>query len=186
MNTMFKLMLFAFLHIALAQCSTPSEKVAASEESTKIATVSATNDSIPFPVYLTFDQFEPLLHYSNDTTYIINFWATWCKPCVAEMPYFLQLKEAYKDKPVKLVLVSMDFPKQYMSRLLPFVKERNIASSVVALGDMDYNAWIDKVSKEWDGAIPVTLVYNVQKRAFRNGEFEDFDDLEKFVTNTMP
>ncbi len=183
---MSKILLFAFLQVVLVQCSTPSENVATNEKAGVPSHPEATNDTIPFPVYLTFDQFEPLLHYSNDTTYVVNFWATWCKPCVEEMPYFLKLKEAYKNKPVKVVLVSMDFPKQYMSRLLPFVKERNIASSVVALGDMDYDAWIDKVDKTWDGAIPVTLIYNNQKRAFRNGEFEDFDDLEKFTKNTMP
>ena len=40
---------------------------------------------------LDFNSFEPHLHLENDTTYIINFWATWCIPCRKEMPAFEQI-----------------------------------------------------------------------------------------------
>ena len=70
-----------------------------------------TNDSIPFPVYMNYSEFEPHLNRSNDTTYVVNFWATWCKPCVEEMPLFEKLITATASKPIKVLLVSMDFPK---------------------------------------------------------------------------
>ncbi|MBI5916813.1 MAG: TlpA family protein disulfide reductase [Bacteroidetes bacterium] len=140
-----------------------------------------TNDSIPFPVYLTFREFEPHLLHSNDTTYVLNFWATWCKPCVAELPFFEKLIPAYQGKPVKILLVSIDFPKDIERKLIPFVREHKLENHVVALADMDYNAWIDKVSTEWDGAIPFTLIYNAGGRSVKSGELSGYEELEALV-----
>src|SRR5688572_595506 len=56
-----------------------------------------------------YEAFKPFLNADNDTTYIVNFWATWCKPCVEELPHFEQLYQEYKDKKVRLILVSLDF-----------------------------------------------------------------------------
>jgi len=72
------------------------------------------------PVYKTFDDFEPILHQDTDTTYVVNFWATWCGPCVKELPYFEALHKSYKNQPVKVVLVSLDFEKHIVRKLLPF------------------------------------------------------------------
>ena len=140
-----------------------------------------TNDSIPFPVYMNYSEFEPHLNRSNDTTYVVNFWATWCKPCVEEMPLFEKLITATASKPIKVLLVSMDFPKDIQKKLVPFVAERKLQRHVVALADMDYNAWIDKVSTEWDGAIPFTLVYNKNGRLTKMGEMASYEELEKLV-----
>ena len=95
-----------------------------------------------------------------------------------ELPYFEQLHEQYKDKKVKVILVSLDFAKQLQSKLVPFVKEQNLQSEVVAMVDGDYNSWIDKVNSDWDGAIPVTMIYNNQDRQFVSEQFESYADLE--------
>ena len=42
--------------------------------------------------------------------YLIDFWATWCKPCIKELPAFEELNARYQDKGLKVVLVSLDFP----------------------------------------------------------------------------
>jgi thiol-disulfide isomerase/thioredoxin len=115
---------------------------------------------------------EPYLNKQNDTTYVVNFWATWCKPCVKELPNFEQLNENYKDKKVKVILVSLDFYKNYQTSLIPFIKNRGIKSEVILLHDPDSNAWIDKVYKNWSGAIPATLVYNRSSRSFYEQSFE--------------
>ena len=145
----------------------------------------AATDSIPFPVYMTFEEFEPYIQFSNDTTYVINFWATWCKPCVAEFPYFEKLIREYESKPVKIYLVSMDFPKDIKRKLIPFVQERNLATHIISLADMDYNAWIDKVSTEWDGAIPFTLIYNKKGREVKLGAMDGYSELEGMVKRAM-
>ncbi|MDX1940687.1 MAG: TlpA family protein disulfide reductase [Saprospiraceae bacterium] len=132
-------------------------------------------------VYDEFDNIEPIFHQQSDTTYVINFWATWCKPCVEELPYFEQLYEALKGQKVKIILLSLDFPRQLESKLVPFVQENRLKSEVIALTDGQFSVWIDKISPEWTGAIPVTMIYNAQKRHFYGEQFASYEDLEKLV-----
>lgn len=133
------------------------------------------------PVYDEFAQLEPLFNQKSDTTYIINFWATWCKPCVEELPYFEKLNTALQRQKVKVILVSLDFPRQLDSKLVPYVNNNELKSKVIALTDGDFNSWIDKVSPQWTGAIPVTVIYNAQKRHFVDEQFPNYEALEKLV-----
>lgn len=120
---------------------------------------------------INFDALQPFLNKNNDTTYIINFWATWCKPCVKELPAFEKINTLYKAKKVKVLLVSLDFPKQLESKVIPFVEDRKIKSQVVLLKDPDANSWIPKVDESWSGAIPATLIYNADNRKFYERSF---------------
>lgn len=105
-----------------------------------------------------WDYIENLMNQKSDTLYVINFWATWCAPCVKELPYFDRLATESKSAKLKVILISLDFKKQLESRIKPFVKEKNIQSIVVVLDEPNYNSWIDKVNPEWSGAIPATLI----------------------------
>lgn len=138
------------------------------------------NDSLQIEV-LNYDQLKPLLHRDNDTTYVVNFWATWCKPCVQELPYFLKLDSMYQDAPFKLVLVSLDFRKDYLSRLQPFVTERNLEQFVLILDDQRSNYWIDDIDPRWSGAIPATLVYRGEQRFFHERTFKHLNELNDIV-----
>ena len=130
------------------------------------------------PVYEEFSQVEPFFHFDNDTTYVINFWATWCKPCVEELPYFEELTAAYEGQKVRVILISLDFPRQFESKLAPFVREREMQSEVIALADGRYNDWIDKVSTEWTGAIPATYVYKGEESRFIGNSVKSMAELE--------
>lgn len=127
-----------------------------------------------------FKGLESLLNKSDGTTYVINFWATWCLPCVKELPYFEQLHEKYKDRKVTVVLVSMDMPKKIETSLIPFVKKKNLQAEVIHLDDPDANAWIEKVDATWSGAIPATVIYNAKTRKFYERSFT-YEELEKEV-----
>jgi thiol-disulfide isomerase/thioredoxin len=118
-----------------------------------------------------FDYVESLLQAGDDTTYVINFWATWCKPCIQEMPELLRFEQETAQQKVKLVLVSLDFADRIESQVNPFLRARAIASRTVVLDDLDYNAWIDRVHPGWNGGIPATLVVNRKRglRAFHEG-----------------
>ncbi|WP_010664160.1 TlpA family protein disulfide reductase [Marinilabilia salmonicolor] len=113
-----------------------------------------------------FEELSPLLHQNNDTTYVVNFWATWCKPCVEEIPHFLEVASEMKDEKVKFVFVSLDFPTQKDSRLLPFIEKHRIGEQVILLNDPNSNEWINKVDPTWSGAIPATMIYRGDSRNF--------------------
>ncbi len=132
-------------------------------------------------IYDDFNDLKFIFEQQNDTTYVINFWATWCAPCVAELPYFEQLYDHYKEEKIKIVLVSLDFERQINTKLKPFLKKNNIKSEVVVLTDNRSQDWIGKVNEDWGGAIPVTHFYKGNSYIFEDGEFASFDELKSVV-----
>jgi len=120
------------------------------------------------------NQLDSLTGFQNDTTYVINFWATWCKPCVEEMPYFLEAEKNTSGRKFRFIFISLDFKRQFESRLIPFLKEKKITSTVYLLDEPDYDRWINKVDQGWEGNIPGTLIYNFSKgkREFHAKEFQ--------------
>lgn len=127
--------------------------------------------SVRIPSY-DFETFQKkILQKNNDTTYVVNFWATWCKPCVKELPYFERINKEYADKKVKVILASLDFPNKVQSQVVPFIKKNKLHSEIVLLDDADANSWIPKVSEEWSGAIPATVIYKDDSRKFYEKSF---------------
>lgn len=102
-------------------------------------------------------QLDSLLKKSDDTLYVFNFWATWCKPCVAELPEFMKAENELKNQPLKFIYVSLDFKREFNSRLIPFTKSKMAGAKVYLLDEPDYDSWISKVEESWMGEIPVTL-----------------------------
>jgi thiol-disulfide isomerase/thioredoxin len=127
-----------------------------------------------------FDEFSHWLHKETDSVYVVNFWATWCAPCVKEIPDFEKLYATYKDQKVKVLFVSLDFPNQLESRVIPFIERMNMQAQVVLLDDTRENRWIPKVDENWSGAIPATLIYSRDFREFYAREFT-FEQLEEII-----
>jgi len=96
----------------------------------------------------------------SDHPLIINFWATYCSPCLKEIPYFEKLVAEQKDKNVELLLVSLDLPAYYPMKISSFVKEKNFASAVWWLNETNADFFCPKVDKSWSGGIPSTLFFN--------------------------
>jgi thiol-disulfide isomerase/thioredoxin len=124
-----------------------------------------------------YNGLEKLLNQKDGKVYVINFWATWCAPCVKELPYFEKINSNYKSENVEVVLVSLDFPHVYDSKLKPFIIEKKLKSRVVALDDADMNTWIPKVDATWSGSIPSTIIYKNDKRKFFEKSFS-YEELE--------
>lgn len=132
-------------------------------------------------VYEKFDDFEKAVIKANDTVYVINFWATWCAPCIKELPYFEQLHQ--ENKKVKVLLVSLDSQKDLEKKLIPFIERKKITTEVILLSDKDYNTWLSKIDKDWSGAIPATLLLEGKKHLFAAREFDNFTELNDYVNS---
>lgn len=105
------------------------------------------------------------IYNSGDTVYVVNFWATWCKPCVAELPEFEKINQEYKQDKVKVLLVSMDFKEDLITKVIPFMK-KNVYSSEVVLLDEAGGDFIDKITPKWSGALPATIITKNNKKFF--------------------
>lgn len=129
------------------------------------------------------DELENRLENGGDTTYVVNFWATWCGPCVKELPFFENLHLNSVGSKRKVVLVTLDFVTQLETKVIPFLKEKQLKSEVLLMDEDKPNEWIPRVSEEWSGALPATLFVNTQKktRHFHEGSFKE-GDLEKLLT----
>ena len=172
--------LFVLVLIALFSCQ-KKETVSAPEISKTVKPTQVfTKDGITINSY-DFKAFETYLKQENDTTYIVNFWATWCAPCVAELPNFEKIASDFKNQKVKVILVSLDFKKQVETSLIPFIKKHDLQSQVFHLSDPDANAWIGKVDSTWSGAIPATVIYNKNRRKFYEQSFT-FEQLQSEIT----
>ena len=151
-------------HTARVQAPTPTRVVAES--------------GIKLKVY-DYEHFKAFLAVSDDDTIrVVNFWATWCTPCVAELPVFERLNTEYRGERVEVVLVSLDFPDQIHSRLIPFMEQKGLKAEVILLDDAHGDVWIPEVSDSWSGAIPATLIitsetYNFYERSFNYQDLED-------------
>ncbi len=143
-----------------------------------VCCIGTTNAQIK--IYETFNELEKelLLPKDNDTLYILNFWATWCIPCVKELPFFEAINLKYANEKVKIVLVSLDFPENIESRLIPFIAKKNIKSQVVLLADGKAYDLIDKVDPSWSGSIPITLFLKGKQKVFYEKEYHNIHELE--------
>ena len=131
-----------------------------------------------------FDGLYSKIDLSVDKTYVINFWATWCAPCVKELPYFEEVNKQSQDKNTEVILVSLDFPSQIETKLKPYLKKNKIKSKVILLDDSKMHTWVPKVSEKWDGGRPATLIvnssnYNFYPKPFKKEEL--FNEINKVL-----
>ena len=125
-----------------------------------------------------FGALQKILDSKEDKIQVINFWATWCAPCVKELPLLEKLNEQ-SDLNAKITLINLDYADK-LDRVNAFITRKNIRSEVLLLDEVDYNSWIDKVDKSWSGAIPATLIFNPKtgqrkfvEKELREGELEE-------------
>jgi len=126
---------------------------------------------------------DPLLKRidNTDTTYVINFWATWCKPCIEELPAFDSLL-TQKNKSVKIILVSLDFKEDLETKVLPFLKKHALKTDCILLDEINGNDFINKISPTWSGAIPATLFKKGDKKEFVEAKLKLSELNEKLKT----
>lgn len=117
---------------------------------------------------------------------VINFWATFCKPCVAEIPHFIRITNNYRDRGVKLLLVSLDMKSQYPGKIRSFVKKHRFTAPVFWLDETNADYFCPKVDTSWSGSIPATLIVN-KRTGYRKFYEEEMSgpDLEKALQEAI-
>lgn len=132
------------------------------------------------------DQLQKIINADGDKILVINFWATWCAPCIRELPYFEKVATGGNDN-IEVILVSMDLDLDPdPEKVHRFISRKNIQSNVVLLDEPNPDQWINRVDKSWSGALPATLVINQQtgKRKFVGKALHE-GDLEKLIADVQ-
>jgi thiol-disulfide isomerase/thioredoxin len=128
------------------------------------------------------DELLALINRNTENIHVINFWATWCAPCVKELPLFERLS-ADTLSGIKVSLISMDMDLDpNPDKVYKFIVRKKLISEVLILDEQDANSWIDKVEKKWSGALPATIIINQKtgQRKFIEKELHE-GDLEKLI-----
>ena len=134
-----------------------------------------------------FDQFESIIKKKDHKLYVVNFWATWCKPCVMELPEFMEVNKIYRNNPgFKMMLVSLDIAGDVETVVQPFLVKNKIDAEVLLLNDNKrMNEWIPAVDKKWSGSIPATVIYrDGVKLEFKEGKMQK-SELVKIITKYL-
>jgi len=116
---------------------------------------------------------------------VINFWATWCAPCIKELPLFERLHQTRTDVEITLVSLDLDLDPN-PEKVYKFIARRDIKSEVLLLDENDPNSWIDQIDKQWSGAIPATLIINSKtgQRKFVGRELQS-GEIEKMIQEIL-
>lgn len=118
---------------------------------------------------VTYPELQKAVLKEDDRLYVVNFWATWCQPCIAELPEFMEVNSAMKSRAdFEMVLVSLDDVDALKSKVQPFIAKHKLDVRHFLLDDIkNMNEWIPDVDARWSGAIPATVFY-------RNGKSVHF------------
>jgi thiol-disulfide isomerase/thioredoxin len=99
-----------------------------------------------------------------DQPLVISFWATWCGSCVEEIPYFIStINEKYKTE-INLLLVSLDVKTYYPQKITAFAVKKKFTCPIIWLSESNADVFCPKISSQWSGAIPSTLMVNNKKQ----------------------
>jgi len=99
----------------------------------------------------------------SKTPLVINFWATFCKPCMEEIPHFQKLGKKYEKDGVKILLVSLDMKDAYPDQVTTFIKKRKILTPTAWLDETNADYFCPRIDISWSGAIPATLFIDNRK-----------------------
>ncbi len=173
-----KILYLSILSVAglVISCKEKAKETSAPADSLSVETKSPESSSDDFKAQITssdFDKIQKLADTKSDTVYITNYWATWCPPCVEEIPDFVALQEEYKDKKVKFTFVSVDDPDAKESEVIPFVQQHKM-KNVYQIPAMELRKF-HSFNPELTQGIPVTVIQKGEhKEGMIGGRPKDF------------
>lgn len=153
----------------------------ACSDRTPVAPVSTLFATAAIPVYTKFAEIEDLFGQRNDTTYLVNFWATWCKPCLEELPMLSELQHNYQDRPLRVLLISLDTQSAAIERIPDYLSGRGIDLATIVLTDT-LPSWQRQLDEHWSGELPTSIIYRNELRYVYRRNFMTLPDAEAAVS----
>lgn len=127
-------------------------------------------------VYENFDDVASLFYQESDTTYLVNFWATWCKPCREEIPLLQKLAKEKAGEKLQVVLISLDTEQSAIDRIPAFLQKEAPGLPAIVLTD-EGQEWGKTIDRVWSGSLPTTIIYKKSLRYVYRREFRTYTDL---------
>jgi thiol-disulfide isomerase/thioredoxin len=145
------------------------------EDLKKIASAKGKNVEL-----VNIDELADILKNTGDELIVCNFWATWCKPCIEEMPFFDKLQDEFKEDDVRIIFVNIDDIKN-ADKVKTFVRQKQVRSQVMQLNEDNktLKSWFSKIQGGWEGDIPATLFIRTDGdvKTFYTGSFDTYEEL---------
>jgi thiol-disulfide isomerase/thioredoxin len=127
-----------------------------------------------------------LIRERKGKSLLLNVWATWCKPCVDEFPDLVKIRRSFADSLVDVIAVSVDYPDEIESKILPFLASQNAVFPLYVSTVKKEEELMDALDPSWTGGIPATFVYDQQgrRRAFLFGQ-KNFEVFKAEIDSTL-
>lgn len=125
---------------------------------------------------ISLNSLDQLIKTPDKKLKVINFWASWCRPCIMEMPHF----EAIDKSKATVYFVTLDHPED-IEKARRMVQKNAIQSRVLLLNEKDADKYITAINKDWSGAIPATLFVDARGNKYFHEKAFDKPELENYV-----
>ncbi len=134
----------------------------------------------------TIEEIKQIKDNNKGKVMLINFWATWCKPCIKEFPELVKLYNSYKNKGFEIVFISVDVPEDVDSKVVPFLKKQDVDFVSYYNKFEKPDELINYIDKNWEGAIPSTYIYDKEGKLVTHilGS-KSYEDFEKEITKSL-
>lgn len=100
------------------------------------------------------------LRQARGKVVLLNFWATWCDPCVEEFPDLMKITQEFRPHGLEVILVSIDEPEDLEKKVNPFLQTQGVAWPTYFKKTRDDEVFINAIDQKWSGAIPATFIYD--------------------------
>ncbi|MGE0129201.1 MAG: TlpA family protein disulfide reductase [Blastocatellales bacterium] len=133
------------------------------------------------------DEFRQLIAHQRGNVILVNFWATWCAPCVKEIPEIVKLQEKYKERGLRVIAVSMDEPEELETSVRPFVKKRFPNFISYLCKESDHDKFASVIDPAWAEILPTNFLLDRDgklKATLTGGK--SYEEFEAAITPLLP